>query len=60
MGDIYAIGNCHTHECPLHPVRPNQSLMGLSSDNHQDELVRQEVIDDLELKGLKEKTHVPL
>jgi hypothetical protein len=58
--DLYAIANCANEDCPLYSVRPNQSLKGMSADTHEDDLVKREVIDDLELKGLKEKTHVPL
>jgi hypothetical protein len=59
-GDIYAIGNCNREQCPLYPVRPNRSLKGLCADQHAEALVKCEVIDDLELKGLKEKSYVPL
>jgi hypothetical protein len=59
-GDIYAIGNCDQPDCALYPVRPNRSLQGHTADHHEEQLVKNEVIDDLELRGLKEKSHVPL
>jgi hypothetical protein len=39
--------------CPLHPVRPNQSLEGSTPMDYRDEDVQQEVADALDYDDLK-------
>jgi len=51
--DAFAIGNCQRVTCPLHPVRPNQSLEGSTPMDYRDEDVQQEVADALDYDDLK-------
>lgn len=56
--DIWAIGNCAKEECPLHPVRPNKSLIGKQPDDYDLDELQQSVLDALNFTGLKEKPYV--
>ncbi len=56
--DVWAIGNCAKEECPLHPVRPNKSLMGKQQDDYDLDELQQSVLDALNFTGLKEKPYV--
>lgn len=47
--DPFAIGNCNRETCPLWPVRPNQILHGKTPLDFEDDDVRQEVLDALDL-----------
>jgi hypothetical protein len=51
--DAFAVGNCPRFSCPLHPVRPNQSLEGSTPMDYNDEDVQQEVADALDYDDLK-------
>ncbi len=56
--DPWSVANCDRVECPLHPVRPNQVLMGKQPTDYVESEVKQEVLDALQFKGLKEFRYV--
>ena len=56
--DPWAVGNCDRVECSLHPVRPNQALLGKQPTDYVESEVKQEVLDALHFKGLKEFRYV--
>ena len=59
--DVFAIANCLDHTCPLHAVRPNQTLAGKQYQDYDQASIVQETLDALELSGLSEleKLYVP-
>lgn len=56
--DVWAIGNCETEDCQLHPVRPNQALKGKQPLDYDLEELQQSALDALHLVGLKGKPYV--
>jgi hypothetical protein len=50
---VFDIANCDQVTCPLHPVRPNQSLEGSTPMDFSDEDTMQEVADALDYDELK-------
>jgi hypothetical protein len=53
-GDVWAIGNCKVTECALYEVRPNKNLFGKKPSDFDPHDIEQQVLDNLNLKGLKE------
>jgi hypothetical protein len=56
--DPWAVANCEKQSCPLHPVRPNQSFEGKQQTDYDPDEVKQELIDALSFKGVKELSDV--
>jgi hypothetical protein len=52
-GNVFDIANCDRVTCPLHPVRPNQSLQGSTPMDFSDEDTMQEVEDCLDYDELR-------
>ena len=50
----WAVANCENESCFLYPVRPNQGLQGKSQDDYDLDELEQQVLDNLNFKGLKE------
>lgn len=50
----WAVANCENETCFLHVVRPNQGLKGKTADDYDMDELEQQVLDHLNLKGLKE------
>lgn len=48
------VANCSNESCHLHSVRPNQGLKGKSPDDYDLDELEQQVLDNLNFKGLKE------
>ena len=53
-GNEWAVANCTNESCALYPVRPNQGLQGKSPDDYDLDELEQQVLDNLNFKGLKE------
>lgn len=56
-GNEWEVANCENEVCALHPVRPNQGLQGKSPDDYDLDEIEQQVLDNLNFKGLKEILH---
>jgi hypothetical protein len=50
----WKVANCENEACALYPVRPNQGLKGKSPDDYNLSEIEQQVLDNLNFKGLKE------
>ena len=53
--DVFAIANCETFECPLHPVRSNQALCGKVMEDFDTDTLVQSVEDALDFPSLQER-----
>lgn len=56
-GNEWDVANCENEACFLYPVRPNQGLKGKQPDHYDQDEIEQQVLDNLNLKGLKEIFH---
>lgn len=50
----WLVANCKDERCFLHPVRPNQGLQGKNPEDYDLDELSQQVLDNLNFKGLKE------
>lgn len=50
----WEVANCENEACHLHPVRPNQGLKGKSPEDYDLDELEQQILDNLNFKGLKE------
>jgi len=50
----WEVANCDNESCFLHQVRPNQGLQGKSPEDYDMEELEQQVLDNLNFKGLKD------
>ena len=50
----WEVANCENETCHLHPVRPNQGLKGKSPEDYDLDELEQQILDNLNFKGLKE------
>lgn len=56
--DPWQVANCTATECALYPVRPNQALQNRFPEQFDADAVRQETLDAMDFKGLREIDHV--
>lgn len=57
QGDEWGVANCENEACFLYPVRPNQGLKGKQPDHYDQDEIKQQVLDNLNFKGLNEIFH---
>lgn len=53
-GNEWEVANCGDSTCFLYPVRPNQGLKGKTPEDFDPDELEQQVLDNLNFKGLKE------